>query len=137
VDVPFARHIGIQYDDAGRPEIAFSPHLQNHLGTMHASAQFALAETASGIYLEALFPELANKVFPVLREGKVKFRQPTETSIAARASVAEAAIAAFREQLTKKGRGTIEVSVEIKDTDDIVTCSCTFKWFVRQLSGEA
>jgi len=103
---------------------------------MHASAQFALAETASGIYLEALFPELSGKVFPVLREGKVKFRQPTEKSITAHASVAETTIPVFREQLAKKGRGTIEVSVDIKDTDGAITCSGTFKWFVRQLSVE-
>lgn len=136
MEVPFARHIGIQRDAAGLPAIAFSQSLQNHLGTLHASAQFALAETASGLYLESLFPELANKVFAVLREGRVKFRQPAESSVSARASVPDTAISVFREQLSKKERGTIEVFVEIIDIEGAVTCSGTFKWFVRHLSAE-
>ena len=104
---------------------------------MHASAQFALAETASGLYLESLFPELSDKVIPVLREGKVKFRQTTEKTISARAAVTDEAIAAFREQFSRKGRGTIEVAVEVADIDGVVTCSGAFKWFVRQAPEEA
>jgi acyl-coenzyme A thioesterase PaaI-like protein len=135
--VPFIQHTGIQYDDLGLLKLEFCQSIQNHVGTIHASAQFALAETANGEHLQSLFPELSGKVIPVLREAKVKFRKPAEKSISAYSSVTDDSISVFRDQFSKKGRSTIEVTVEVNDLDNTVTCSGIFKWFVQRISDDA
>jgi len=131
--VPFIQKAGIQYDDSGTLNLEFCQSIQNHVGTIHASAQFALAETASGDCLQSLFPELSDQVFPILREAKVKYKKPAEQSVSAYSSVDDDSISIFRDQLTRKGRSTIEIAVEVKELDGTITCSGKFKWFVKTI----
>lgn len=131
--VPFIQKAGIQYDDSGTLNLEFCQSIQNHVGTIHASAQFALAETASGDCLQSLCPELSDQVFPILREAKVKYKKPAEQSVSAYSSVDDDSISIFRDQLTRKGRSTIEIAVEVKELDGTITCSGKFKWFVKTI----
>ena len=48
IEIPFVKKVGITKTENNKLELAFTADTQNHLETMHASAQFALAETASG-----------------------------------------------------------------------------------------
>lgn len=132
--IPFILKVGISRASSGNLELPLSASNSNHLNTVHASAQFALAETASGDMLQALFPELVGKVVPVLRESQIKFRKPATSLISAYASVAEEAVVGFREQFERKGRATIAVVVELKDVNGVVTCSAEFGWFVQALT---
>jgi hypothetical protein len=43
---------------------------------LHAGAQFTLAETQSGLYLQTLFPELESQVIAILRESKMRYKKP-------------------------------------------------------------
>ena len=101
--------------------------------TIAASAQFALAETASGEALQEKFPELAGKVIPILRDSPVKFRKPATKAITASPSVSDEAISRFREQFEKKGRSSISVNVELRDAEGVVTCTGVFNWFVQRI----
>lgn len=107
--------------------------LHNHLGTLHASAQFALAETASGDHLQGLFPELAGHVVPLLRGAEVRFRRPAKGAVYAVGSVAEVARERFIAQLQRKGRASICVEVEVRDADGAVTCGGSYDWYVQTL----
>ncbi len=131
--VPFVEHTGIRYDATGNLEFSTHKLIENHLETIHASAQFALAETASGEHLQELFPELADQVIPLLRDATNKYRKPASISISAHVSVPGDAFATFQKQFQKKGRGSIEVAVELIDPDGSVTCSGLFKWFVQRI----
>ena len=130
-EIPFVEKIGIIRSTKGVLELPFNQTIQNHLQTIHASAQFALAETASGEILQTLFPELVGKVVPVLRSSEIKFRKPAIKTISAHPTVSDEAISKFREQFGKKGRSSISVDVQVKDVEDQVTCTGTFKWFVQ------
>lgn len=132
-DIPFVKHTGIERNADGRLALPFTPNVQNHLETFHASAQFTLAETASGEHLRALFPDLEGKVIPVLRDAQVKFKKPAKSQITAHASAAEEAVSSFKEQFAKKGRSTIEVQVELRDVEDNITCVGKYQWFVQQI----
>ena len=46
----------------------------NHLGTVHASAQFALAEACSGQYLLKTFKAYSSKIIPVVRKAETKYQ---------------------------------------------------------------
>jgi len=133
IEIPFVDKVGIQRNTDGKLELPFDQSIQNHLQTIHASAQFALAETASGEILQKSFPELVDKVVPVLRESQIKFKKPTHKKIIAYPSVTAEALSKFEEQISKKGRATITVEVQVKDVEGTVTCTGTFKWFVQKI----
>lgn len=99
---------------------------------MHASAQFTLAETASGELLQTAFPELVDKVIPVLRDANVKFKKPAVKTIIAYPAISEESRDKFNTQFSKKGRATISVDVDIKDIDNTLTCTVTYNWFVQK-----
>lgn len=132
-EIPFVKKIGIAKKDDGGLELSFDDSVYNHLQTIAASAQFALAETASGEELQLLFPELVGKVVPVLRDSQIKFKKPASKTVAAYPSVADEAIVKFREQFEKKGRSSIYVNVEVRDVDNVVTCTGAFNWFVQSI----
>ena len=131
-DIPFVKHIGIE-DQNNKLSLNFENHVLNHINTIHASAQFTLAETQSGIYLQSLFPELEGKVIPVLRDAQIKYKKPAVEKIIAFSAVNEEAITKFRSQFEKKGRGSIQIEVQIKDINDVLTCQATFTWFIQTL----
>jgi acyl-coenzyme A thioesterase PaaI-like protein len=130
--IPFVQHVGVVQADNNlclEPQ----PHLHNHLNTLHASAQFALAETSSGALLQELFPELAGNVIPVLRDSQMKFRKPATTKVTAYPAVEPPAREKFQAQFARKGRAIIPVKVDVKDNDGNVTATATFVWFIQRI----
>ena len=134
VEIPFVKKVGISKNKDGFLELAFDESVHNHLQSIHASAQFALAETASGEMLQTEFPELVGKVIPVLRDSQIKFRKPALKSISAFPSISSDSIHKFKEHMLKKGRASITVNVEIKDTEGTITSTGEFNWFVQQIN---
>lgn len=132
VEIPFVNKVGIERDSNGSLVLPLHAGVTNHLHTIHASAQFALAETASGEALQKLFPDLAGKVIPVLRESQVKFRKPAAKNLIAYPSVSAESRSRFDEQISNKGRASISIEVQVKDTDGLVTCSGSFDWYVQK-----
>ena len=133
--IPFVEKAGITKTADGQLELVFREDIQNHLNTIHASAQFTLAETASGEVLQQQFPELVGKVVPVLRDSEMKFKKPALQNIYAQASISDESRSKFSEQFSKKGRASITVHVDIKDVEGTVTSIATFNWFVQSLES--
>ena len=133
LDIPFVKKVGITKTNNNELELLFTDDTHNHLKTMHASAQFTLAETATGEYLQTLFPELVGKVIPVVRDAKVKFKKPAVKNIVAYPSITEDEIKKFNTQFANKGRASITVNVEIKDSENTVTCVASYHWFVQKI----
>lgn len=113
--------------------LRFKETMKNHLGTFHASGQFALAEACSGLALQHHFPHLAKTVVPVLRTSEIKFKRPAQSDIYAEAGLAAETKIQFEQQLAKKGRAAITVPVAIKDETGTVTMTGAFEWFVQKL----
>ena len=134
--IPFAKHVGIKRKDEGTLKLESTEVVQNHIQSIHASAQFTLAETQSGLYLQLLFPEYAEQVIPLLRGSTVKYKHPATTDIYAIASVDEVAKEKFETQFLKKGRASITIAVELRDSDEVVTMQGEFTWFVQNIKGE-
>jgi len=132
LEIPFVKLVGV---DTTNDELFldFKDDVKNHIQTIHAGAQFTLAETKSGMHLQKLFPQLESKVIPLLRESHIKYKQPAKEKIFAFAKCSEESVKKFSEQFEKKGRGSILVEVEIKDINEVVTAVATFNWFVQSL----
>lgn len=79
-EIPFARTIGLKKSDSGVLELTFGDSLYNHLQTIAASAQYSLAELATGDYMQQLFPELVGKVLPVLEIRVSSLKAPPKAA---------------------------------------------------------
>ena len=135
LEIPFAKKVGITKNKNAELELAFNQDSHNHLQTMHASAQFTLAETASGDFLQALFPDLVGKVIPVLRDAMVKFKKPAMKNIIAYPSISNEERDKFNNQFDKKGRASISINVKIKDIEDTITCTARYNWFIQKIEN--
>ena len=101
-DIPFVNHIGIE-QNSDELSLNFNDNVQNHIKTLHASAQFTLAETQSGLQLQKLFPELEGKVVPILRDAQIKYKKPAVEKISAYARTDKEAVEKFSVLFDKKG----------------------------------
>lgn len=131
--IPFVQSVGIKQKSEGQLILPFKKELCNHLETMHAAAQFTLAETASGELLQRLFPELKDKVVPLLRSSEIKFKKPSTKELTAFASISDEDVTHFIDQLKRKNRASITVEVNLKDSSSELTCSASFNWFVQAI----
>lgn len=131
-DVPFASFIGIK-ENQDELSLDFKDEVQNHVKTIHASAQFTLAETKSGLYLLEIFPELEGKVLPLLREANIKYKKPATQKILAYASIGDETIDKFKTVFEKKGRGSICIRVQIKDINHVLCSESEFIWFIQAI----
>ena len=131
-DIEFVKLVGIKQSQ-NSVSLAYKKNVLNHIESIHASAQFTLAETQSGLHLQTLFPELVGQVVPMLRESYVKYKKPAVKSIVAFATCSDENIAKFTEQFTKKGRATLSVSVDVRDSEELLCASAEFIWFVQKI----
>jgi acyl-coenzyme A thioesterase PaaI-like protein len=130
--LPFANHVGIKSKDNRQLKLENHPHVHNHVGTLHAAAQFTLAETQSGLFLLSLFPEHVNEIAPLLRGSTVKYKNPAQTDLTAIATVSESDKIKCEKQFLKRGRAILSIDVELKDKHGVVTMIGTFVWYIQK-----
>ena len=129
-DIPFVKFIGIKEKEK-RLSLDLKKSVCNHVETIHAAAQFTLAETESGMRLQSLFPELEQKVIPLVRDAQIKYKKPAAEKIEAFSFVDDEAIEKFKAQFAKKGRALLQIRVEIRDINDVLTSEARITWFVQ------
>lgn len=129
-DIPFAKYIGLK-EKEDQLSLELKKSVCNHVETIHAAAQFTLAETESGMRLQSLFPELEQKVIPLLREAQIKYKKPATQKIFAYSFVEDEAIEKFKQQFSKKGRALLQIRVEVRDSEETITCEARYTWYVQ------
>lgn len=132
--------LGMQLAPAGCEHILELPGsalLINHVGTIHASVQFALAEAGSGEFLLRQLGEAQEQVFAVLRTSTVKFRKPAHGELRAIARFADTDAAQLSAALASRGRALVAILVVVADTQGVVTMSGQFEWFLEQQRDKA
>jgi acyl-coenzyme A thioesterase PaaI-like protein len=96
-ELPFNSFLGIQNasDPSQLLRLPSGEQYLNHLGSVHASAQLALAEATSGEFLLRHFGT-ADGIIPVVRRLEAKFLKPAKGSITSTASATPEALATAR-----------------------------------------
>lgn len=125
--------LGIRSAPDGAPhllELPLRAHLHNHLGTMHAAAEFALAEAASAECLRRGFPDLVGRVLAVMRSADIRYRQAATTELHAFARLDAPAAAAFRADLQARRQAFVTVTTELRAPAGGVAFAGDFKWYV-------
>jgi acyl-coenzyme A thioesterase PaaI-like protein len=131
--LPLADFLGLKDDPDGRLTMPRADQTLNHVGTVHAGAQFVLAETASGKCLQQAFPDLYGKTLPVLRRAEVKYRGAAMTDLSAHATIVPEDVQRFRNEFGQRNRSMILVKVRLLDADGKETFRGDYEWFVQGL----
>jgi thioesterase domain-containing protein len=133
-DIPFNRFLGLQ-PDGSRLKLPADAKYLNHLGTVHAGAQYSLAEAAGGQWLLDKFGDRAADYLAVVRHAEVKYRRPAAGELTARAEVSPGEAERFRDTLERRGRAAIEVRVQVSGAGEEVTLEAVFEWFAQRVRG--
>lgn len=137
IEIPFNKFIGIRRledKESGLLELQTDDNMKNHLGTVHASAQFALAEACSGEYLLNKFKEYSGDIVPVVRKTETKYKNPAEGNIYAKARIDHEIENTVIEKLEKKGRVVIPVKVEVLSSENNkITMTAKIDWFIQKI----
>jgi acyl-coenzyme A thioesterase PaaI-like protein len=133
-DLAINKALGMQLatDQAHILEMPESPLHLNHLGTIHASVQFALAEASSGEFLLRSLGEAQKQVFAVLRTSEVKFRKPAHGTLRASARFGGDNTNKFTTELAARGRALVSVVVEVSDLQGLITMTGQFDWYLQR-----
>jgi len=135
-DLVLNRFIGIRAAPAGAAHVLEMPVAEtvlNHLGTVHAAAQFALAEAASAELLLRMFATLSGNAVAVVRSAAVKYRKPATSLLRAFARLGDPeAGRALPEDVERRGHGTIHVRVELMTEDGRNTFIGEFDWHIAK-----
>ena len=134
--VPFNHFLGVKKSkntELSLVELGASESLLNHIGSVHASAQFALAEACSGEFLIRRFAGREAQFVPVVRRVEGKFKKPANGAIFARAAVPDDELTKFQTDLETKGRAMVPISVDVFDANNVVTMSASIEWFVQRI----
>ena len=130
--VPFVGHLGLQVHATTGEQLVRLPvddRLDNHIGTRHAGALFAAAETASGMAVFALMTRTSIDAVPLVVEASIRYVAPargyidaTPTSVASDEEVVTA--------VADRGRASLTVVVELEDEVGAQVASASFTWLV-------
>lgn len=114
-------------------EMPFTPQLHNHLGTMHAAAQFALAEAASAECLQRHFGRAAGTVFAVVRGVEANYRKPAAGDLLAYGAPDENTRDHLVAELSARGRFSAMILIDLRDRTGTLTLHAKFDWFISRV----
>ncbi|MFC0875779.1 PaaI family thioesterase [Saccharicrinis sp. FJH2] len=133
LEIPFNKFLGLESannDDNYIFKLEPKDEYMNHLGTIHASAMFALAEASSGEYLLNQFKDFQLDIIPVVRKVEIKYSKPANGVISSRANIIDSDIHLTINELKDKGRVIIKVKVDLFNKDAEKLFTSIFDWFI-------
>ncbi|HEU0083894.1 MAG TPA: DUF4442 domain-containing protein [Bradyrhizobium sp.] len=137
--IPLNKLLGIEIVSIGEgtaeARLPFRPEVTNHIGSVHATAIFGLAEAASGGAMSGAFAPVMLSVRAVAGSAVVRFLKVARSDLVARARLtADAGV--LRTELDKAGKVVFDVVVEVQDAGGANIAELTVAWHVtRDRSG--
>jgi len=132
-ELPFNKLIGLKLSD--NPDYLMmlddKTAYHNHLGTVHASAEFALAEASGGLYLSREFGKI-NGIVPVVRKAEVKYKQPGKGRIYSDARILNSSKEEIQRALVERSRLAITIEVSLFDETGLLIMQCVFEWIIMK-----
>ena len=130
-ELPFTKFIGLALSEKDEFLLMLKDQTEylNHLGTVHASAQFSLAEATSGYFLLNEFHNLTN-IVPVVRKVETKYKKPVQGAVFSRACFIETDRVKIIETLESKKRVLLTVRVSLFDSEEKNVMQSDFEWFI-------
>ncbi len=135
--VPFNRVLGVIVvavePESAVVELPAAAALLNHVGTVHAAAQFGLAESASGAMTVAAFSDLlAEGAVPLLAAAQITYHRPASGTLQGRATLALDEQQRIRADFAASGRARYTITVDLTDAGGAVITSLRAEWALRK-----
>jgi acyl-coenzyme A thioesterase PaaI-like protein len=134
LDLPFNKIISVKKSEVSDTIFMLEDleKYHNHLGTVHASAQYALAEATSGEIIERNLGDWNGAYFPVVRRVEVKYKNPAKGRLFSTGYLDPYKTTKAKKELSEKGRALIDISVKITDDEKNTTFEGVFTWFIMK-----
>lgn len=131
-EIPFHSFLGIQKSESDRYILKLEERSEylNHLGTIHASVLFALAESTSGEFLFRKFEDYNLDVIPVVRKAEIKYSKPGNGQIFSKADFVDTDVITIHNALQQKGRVLLKIKVDIYNSEIERVMTGVFEWFL-------
>ncbi|MDR1160304.1 MAG: DUF4442 domain-containing protein [Syntrophomonadaceae bacterium] len=131
-DLPFNILIGLQYA-ADSSDYLFmledKNQYHNHVGTVHASAQFALAEATSGHYLKQQFSELPNLIL-LLKKVESRYRRPARGKLFSKAALYNVNKEEVIDSINKNGKALAHAEAFLFDKNAELVMQSLYEWYL-------
>lgn len=114
-----------------RGTLASRPEVGNHVGTMHAGAQFSLVEATSGAAVSSAFLDLLGRAVPLAQGCELTYRRPARGDVVAEATLDAATIERVRVELESEGRSRFDVAVTVTDAAGTLATEATMRWYIK------
>ena len=132
-DFKLSTFLGLKRDGDGNLMMPNSENVHNHIETIHAGAQFCLAELATGTFVEQEFMEFKGKIFIVLRRTDTKYSAAGRSDLTAYTEIDKAEFEAHREAILSGKGALVWVKVTVKDTQNVMTFMGKFLWYLKMI----
>ena len=131
--VPFAQHVGAHVtavgDESAEAALPEGHERLNHVGTIHAVAQFGLGEVASGALVLAVFSaQMAEGYAPVAASATISYQKAGRGELRAVSHFALPDQEAARAQIATDGKARFTIPVEIFDGAGQRISEMTVEW---------
>lgn len=133
---PLYAHIGLSVEQARdgvyRCRVPLTPANINHLGTVHAALQWALAEVVGGLAILSIFPPARfAKLYAAVTWAEVDFVKPARGALVAEAHMAEDEQHRVRAVVDGGDEGRFGLDVAVQLEDGSVVARLRAKYIVR------
>ena len=133
--VPFTTFLGIEYDEVGPGKAVLrlkdDPAKHNHVGTLHAGAMFALAESASGLCVVATIADNLAGVTPLAARAEITYKKVARGDVTATARLATT-VEEITTALDESGKTRFPVEVDLSDSNGEVCAVVTVDWHLKR-----
>ena len=131
--VPFNRVLGVRVTTVEPERVAVelpaAPERLNHVGTVHAAAQFGLGEAASGAMVTSAFYDLqADGFIPLAAEGTIIYRRAASGDLRAEATLSREEQERVRREVREAGKARFVVPVQLFDSAGTLTTEMRVEW---------
>lgn len=131
--IPLNKLLGIEIvtvgDGTAEARLPFRTEVTNHIGSMHATAIFGLAEAASGSAMSGAFAPVALSIRPVAASAALTFLKIARSDLVAHAKTSEPS-EQLRAKLAASGKVLFDVVVNVRDAAGTDIAQMTVAWHV-------
>ena len=134
--IPMNATVGVQITEVGvgwaEGVCADTAPFRNHLGTIHAGAQFLLAEAVSGAAFAGAFAAQLAEAVPLIEKLETHYVARARGDLKAHAEADAASLPTAHAEYEAEGRARLVLNVSVRDGEDKEVMRAVAHWYLRR-----
>jgi acyl-coenzyme A thioesterase PaaI-like protein len=131
--VPFNQVLGITIAHIAPESVEVvlpeAPERRNHVGTVHAAAQFGLGEATSGTLVVAAFGDLFEQgIVPLAAKATITYRKAASGELRGTAFLSLQEQQRIRDEVVREKRSRFTLPVQLMKSDGSITTELEVSW---------